>query len=168
MGKCFSCCSSDNLDKKLSIATFETIPTYSLEGTFVPCKILKIYDGDTLWLAIYIHNQLYKYKCRMLGYDSPEMKPPLKQANREDEIKAAKASKEYLENLLKERYIKVEFFGYCKYGRPLINLYIYTETVDCFGRKRYSEQKCVNEIMISKGYGYPYDGGKKKDFSNED
>lgn len=161
MGKCFSCCE----DSKLQSATFETTPTYSLEGTKTNCKILKLYDGDTLWLAIEKHGQLYKYKCRMMGYDSPEMKPPLKQAGRDLEIKAAKESKDYLETLLKDKYVTVEFFGYCKYGRPLINLYIYKTSRNCFGSVTYSNPKCVNDIMISSKHGYPYDGGKKKEFS---
>ena len=165
MGSCFSCCDQESTG--LKNASFETTPTYSLEGTKTNCKILKVYDGDTLWLAIYKHDKIYKYKCRMMNYDSPEMKPPLKQVGRDLEIKAAKASKEYLETLLKDRYVTAEFFGYCKYGRPLVNLYIYNTSKSLCGKDNYTNPQCVNDIMISSKHGYPYTGGKKQEFSKD-
>ena len=42
----------------------------------------------------------------MDGYDSPEMKPPLKQKNREKEIQLAKNAKTFLEKSLENKIIK--------------------------------------------------------------
>ena len=142
----------------LSRSTFENTKEYTLEGLNKIGKVIKVYDGDTLWVAINIHHNIYKFKVRMLGYDSPEMKPRLNTPNREQEIQAAKKAKEYIEELVLNKNVLVEFSKYDKYGRPLCKLYI-NKCVFCSKIKL-----CVNDLMIEKGYGYEYNGGKKKSF----
>ncbi len=152
------------LSNKLEECTFENTQTYSLNGLITKCKILKVYDGDTLWLAIKIHGKYYKYKCRMDGYDSPEMKPPLKQKNRDKEIQLAKDAKSFLEKSLENKTIKVEFFNYCKYGRPLINLYAYNTQFKICGINFLEKDGIfINKLMIESGHGYEYHGGTKKE-----
>mgnify|MGYP001459345647 CR=1 FL=1 len=64
---------------RLNSAEFSELPKFSLKGMRKNCKVLKIYDGDTLWLASTLFNdKLYRFNIRMLGYDSPEMKPSKK------------------------------------------------------------------------------------------
>ncbi len=95
-----------------------------------------------------------KFKIRMDGYDSPEMKPPLSQVNRDKEIKEANKAKAELEKLVLNKVIDLECGKWDKYGRLLGKIY-----VNINNKKVY-----VNEYMIKNGFGYPYDGGTKKQF----
>ena len=143
---------------KLDNLTFDKTPTFTLEGKKTKVKILKIYDGDTLWLGINLHGRFYKFKVRMMGYDSPEIKPRLDNPNRELVIQKAKEAKTYLESLVNNRTVDAEFFKFDKYGRPLCNLYIKdtTSILPC------KNKVCVNTLMVRNNHGYTYMGGKKK------
>jgi len=154
MGNCFCV-------DPLKDATFENTPTYSLKGIRTRCKVVNVYDGDTLWIVISLHGSLYKYKVRMLGYDSPEMKPPLSQVNRDLEIQAAVQAKAHIIQLLDGKEVYVEFMEYDKYGRPLAKLYTHAKPLCCLG---VLEETCVNDEMVQNGHGKTYDGGKKEAF----
>lgn len=131
------------IENQLSLSTFADTPTYTLSGLKTKCKPLKIYDGDTLWIAIIIEKKIRKFKVRMLGYDSAEM-----HSDPDQSAKAVQA-KEHLEQLLgKDTLIEVEFFDYDKYGRPLVKLFV----KDC----------CINDQMVKDGHGKPYFGGTKE------
>ena len=148
MGNCFC------IDP-LKQATFDNTPTYSLKGIRTRCKVVEVYDGDTLWIVISLHGSLYKYKIRMLGYDSPEMKPLLSQANRDLEIQAAVRAKEHLIGLLNGKEVVVEFMEYDKYGRPLAKLYTYVSGYGCIGS---NDDVCINDQMVQDGHGKIVDG----------
>ena len=152
---------------RLNNAEVSEIPKFSLNGLRKNCKILKIYDGDTLWLASTLfNNKLYRFNVRMMGYDSPEMKPSLKNPDREKEIIAAKSAKKFLEDLILDKIVNVIFYDFDKYGRPLCEIYITQKNKNCcLGAK---EKLCVNTLMIEKGHGYPYTGGTKRQFTTCD
>ena len=143
---------------KLDSLTFDKTRTFTLEGKQTQVKILKVYDGDTLWLALKLHGYYYKFKVRMMGYDSPEIKPRLDIPNRNTVIKKAIEAKTFLENLLNNTIVDAEFFKFDKYGRPLCNLYIKdtSSILPCKNRV------CVNTLMVRNNHGYTYMGGKKK------
>jgi|688.fasta_scaffold143430_1 micrococcal nuclease len=130
---------------RLKRATFADTPTYSLKGLRTQCKPLKVYDGDTLWIAFIIDNKLRKTKIRMLGYDSAEI-----HSVQPDILKKATDAKVHLETLLGNDLVDVEFLGNDKYGRPLAKIYV--------------NKVCINDQMIKNGYGKPYDGGKKEEW----
>ena len=151
-------------NNKLKNSTYENTDTFTFDGSTKKCKILKVYDGDTLWLSTVLFNKIYKMRIRMDGYDSPEMKPSLKNKNRDEEKKAAKEAKEYLEKLILNRVVDVKFGKYDKYGRSLCTVY-YDLPTYYYGLKLpmccFKSTINVNEQMISMGYGYPYKGGTK-------
>ena len=133
------------------------IPLYSLDGKILNCKIVDIYDGDTCTAVIRINKkQLQKYKVRMMGYDSPEMKPHLNVKNRDKEKEDAKKAKNALQkkvsnnNDIKKntKIIKIHCHKWDKYGRLLGTLY--------------SNSTNINKWMIDNNYGYKYEGGSKK------
>lgn len=144
MGNTF-CCDPCLLKKTNNIAL------YKLKGNF-RCKVVDVYDGDTVTIVLYNKLGYEKHKLRMYGYDSPEMKPRLNSPNREEEIKKAKDAKQYLSNLVLNKIVKFESMGYDKYGRLLGKLYLLNLC---------SEQE-LNQLMIDLGHGYPYFGGTKK------
>lgn len=137
---------------QLNKASMEATPTFSLLGLKCVGRVLQVYDGDTLWLAVaYPEHKVFKYRVRLYGYDAPEMHPLRAHDHRDEEIEAAKKAKKYLEQLLPESHIvDVEFFAYDKYGRPLVNLTVPGQT------------ETINDQMVKNGYGYAYFGGKKE------
>lgn len=70
-----------NILKKAKINEYKE----NLNNYNTVAKLLDVYDGDTITTAILLPNNVIKeYKCRIYGYDSPEMKPS---KNIEDEIR---------------------------------------------------------------------------------
>ena len=152
-----------NFKSRLKHSTYENTEEFTLNGLTKKCKILKVYDGDTLWLSTKLFDKLYKFKIRMMGYDSPEMKPRLNNPNRELEIEAAIRAKNRLEELILNKIVNVKFHKDDKYGRPLCTIYTYkTNGYICKSKTIIN----INSIMIEEGFGYSYDGGKKTHFKN--
>lgn len=131
------------------------LPLYKLEGYF-NCKVVDVYDGDTVTIVLFNKLSFEKHKLRMYGYDSPEMKPKRDLPNRDQEISKAKQAKKYLSDLVLNKILKFESMGYDKYGRLLGKLYIVN---NC------SKQE-INQLMIDLGHGYPYYGGTKQTPNN--
>lgn len=115
----------------------------------IPCDT---YDGDTTGF-MWMHNkQVYKYKCRCMGYDSPEMKCKLDDVDR-DKKKALglKAKERFIELLTQNPTVEIHCGKFDKYGRVLVTMY-----------NKENGKKSLNDIMIEEGHGYPYYGGTKK------
>ena len=129
----------------LKNATLDNTPLWSLKDQIHNVKVLKVYDVDTIWIAIRINFRIYKLKVRMYGIDTPEMKPPKNIDNRTDILIAANAAREmtmlYFEN--KPEIFKIGVEGLDKYGRWLI-----TETE-------------LNEELIKGRLAKEYHGGTK-------
>jgi endonuclease YncB( thermonuclease family) len=136
---------------------------FSYAGLKFKAKVVDIYDGDTLTVVFRYRGQLQQHRCRMLGYDSPEMKPLRSKKGRDKEIEKAKEAKEALSNLIfghNGGIVKIKCHQFDKYGRLLIDLYIPKGCVClCSYNKIW-----VNQWMINNNYGYVYDGGTKKEF----
>ena len=130
-------------------------PLFSLEDTYCQCKVVNVYDGDTCKVVFPFSGKMYRWNVRLTGYDTPEMRPPRSQANRDEEIKAAYAARDFLRGKVMNEnqlvYIKCGEFD--KYGRLLGTLFL--EETDLIS---------VNDMMIQQGHGYAYDGGTKQKF----
>ena len=143
-------------NSKLKNATLENTPEWNLGTKPYYVKVLKVYDGDTIWVAIKLKGCIFKIKVRLYGIDTPEMKPPRSKLNREEEIKKAKEARDYLASLINNKMIILKSEGFGKYGRVLGKLYLKR---GCFCKTTYFD---VNEEMINKGYATEYYGGIKK------
>jgi len=155
------------------INTTNEIPLFSFEGQNLQAKVVDVYDGDTCSIVIRLNKKLTKFKLRCNGYDSPEMKPPLNSKNRNEQINRAiesrnyfisrvmncdiKLDKHYTKTELKDLFLEntkivnIKSCGWDKYGRMLGEIYV--------------DNININQEMITKNYGYPYDGGTKKTFN---
>ena len=115
-------------------------------------QVIDVYDGDTCTVRVRRNGVWCRQKVRMMGYDTPEMKPPKNQPNREKEIELAKKAREVF-----IKQTRGPIWMYChgreKYGRILATFHKKTT----FGKESWS----VNDWMVSNGYGKPYDGGTK-------
>lgn len=130
-------------------------PMFSLEDMKFKCKVVDVYDGDTVKVVFPMNGNIYRWSVRLTGYDTPEMRPPKNQPNRDEEKKAAYAARDFLKSkVMNDKqlvYIKCGEFD--KYGRLLGTLFI-----------KEDDEKSVNDLMIEMGHGYIYDGGTKKKF----
>ena len=130
-------------------------PFFSLDNTFCECKVVDVYDGDTCKVVFPFSDKIYRWNVRLLGYDTPERRPSKSKENRDDEIKAAYAARDFLiskvMNPQQTVYIKCGKFD--KYGRLLGTLFV-----------KKDDTNSVNDLMIQEGHGYAYDGGTKKVF----
>ena len=120
-------------------------------------KINRVVDGDTIDVTIDLGFDLYKKeRVRIAGVDTPEKRT----RDKEEKVLGIDATnwmKEKLDAAIKgddELTIRTELKGGMgKYGRLLGWLYIGESNVS------------LNEVMITEGYAWSYDGGtKKKDF----
>lgn len=60
--------STENISK----ATYDNTPEFELKGIF-DCKVVRIYDGDTVWAALERDGTVWRVCCRLVGIDTPEM-----------------------------------------------------------------------------------------------
>jgi endonuclease YncB( thermonuclease family) len=131
----------------------DDVPYFTFDGKIIEAIPCNIYDGDTFSIVFAYRGEIIKYRCRCLGYDTPEIKPRLNAPDREKEIEAAKAAKaRFCELLLKnpDKLIRVQSAGFDKYGRILVNVW---NMVD---------QDTINDIMIREGHAHKYSGGTKE------
>lgn len=134
------------------------ISTVTFKGLCQYARVIKVYDGDTITCLFeipHLNDFPIKISCRMAGYDSPELRSTNKHV-----VESAKEARQYLNDLIYDKIIWLEFQGNDKYKRPLINAY----TINNDGNK----DVCINEEMLRLGYGKPYHGEKKEDESIEE
>ena len=123
--------------------------TWKNTTPFVPsvhaCKVIKVYDGDTITVAAKLHDSfpVNRFSVRLSGIDTPEMT-----SKNENEKKRAILAKTYLEHMLLNQTVVLKDVSTEKYGRILATVYINGTN--------------VNELMLSNNYAVRYDGGKKK------
>ena len=151
----------------------DKIPAFTLAGTNRPAKVVSCYDGDTFEAAMILGDKVWKFDCRMSGYDSPEIKPLKSIANRDAEkaaaIRAKTAllsfvcdgvdnSRSYTNKELDElvsrnkKIIELRCKQFDKYGRILVYVAIPESPT----------AETVNSWMVKNNYGYEYTGGTKK------
>ena len=167
MGCCCCCCAkpkNNALDPKDVELMFDTenphiisktfdvarYKCFSFKGLVTIAKASDVYDGDTLSLSWKQGNTIIKWRCRCLGYDSPEMKPRLNAPNRAKIIENAQIARNKLVSFMgKDMMVLAEMGDFDKYGRILVTL------------KHPKNNTNINEQMIAGGYGVKYNGGTK-------
>lgn len=153
--KFLNCCS--NINTKPNIANDKSITTNEIdikwedtvEFTF-PIKggrVIKVYDGDTITIASKLpfdNSPMYRLSVRLNGIDTPEIKG---KGISDEEKEAAKSAREFVSNLVLNKYVKLENIQNEKYGRILADVYIGDIN--------------LNQLLIKERYAVIYDGGTK-------
>jgi endonuclease YncB( thermonuclease family) len=138
----------------LEDCTLENTPFLSLEGLICECKVLSVYDADTITVAVKWKEDFYKVKCRLAGIDSAE-----KRTKNSDEKKVALEATKWVESILKNKTIWIKCGSWGKYGGRMIGtLFLSKQDLD--------NDKSFNQKIIEKGYAYIYSGKKKKKFED--
>lgn len=132
---------------------------FTFAGIVTLAKVVDVYDGDTIRFTFRYRGELIQYRVRMLGYDSPEMKPPRAHAERDAVVAAAHKARDALSELILGKVILAALGDFDKYGRVLATLYL-ADRVAALG-----SAVCVNDWMVRQGHGVPYAGGTKAAFT---
>ena len=126
-------------------AADNSTPLYTLEGLRVQAKCTAVYDGDTAYFAFRVAEgaPIYRYKCRMAGYNSAELRTrdPVEKA-------AGIAAKNALSADICDKIVTLSIGKYDKYGRLLVEVFHSGEN--------------INKKMVTGGFGKPYDGRGEK------
>ena len=128
---------------------YDNTKKFSFNGKTINCKVVKVYDGDSVTLAFPFNNAIYRFNCRLVGIDTPELRSRDKL-----EKNLAYIVRDFLSSLILHKIVKVDFFDMDKYGRPLIKIFT-------------NDNICVNTLLIEKEYAIKYDGGTKADWCCE-
>jgi len=126
------CCNSE-----LNDINQEDLKEISFDGIKDYAKVIDVYDGDTITIAIKFENIYRKQRCRLLGINSPEIRTK----NLEEKEKGFKA-RDFLKNLILNQIIYVHCGGWDKYGRLLVTIFY--------------KEKNVNLLMIESGHAVKY------------
>lgn len=139
----------------------------SMKGVKTWCKVLSCYDGDTITIAIPFRGHIIKEKLRLVGIDSPEMKPKRiegKEEERKAEVDAAIKARDFLKSVIMPngvgKILRIELDGREKWGRLLGRIYLEEGNCCCV-----IESIDISHLMLEKGHAYAYDGGTKKPFN---
>jgi len=131
------------------------IKSFSLDGEIKKGKCVNVYDGDTIKVVFPIHNKLYRWNCRLLGVDTPEIRTK----NKVEKKMGYKVRDKLREKILNKMiFIKCNEFD--KYGRLLAEVYLENEFH--IGGGNNALNTSVNKWLIDNEYAFEYNGGKKK------
>jgi len=126
----------------------EEVRYFSFSGKTFLAKPCRIYDGDTFSSVFQYRGEWLKWRCRCLGYDSPEMKPLLSKPHREKEKELAVLARDRLEALLtRTECVRIECGEFDKYGRILVVVYSHN--------LREEDKQSINDRMLEEGHGVP-------------
>ena len=144
MGCSTSLLNNNNTNNLLQNGSLKT-KLFTLDKLQCDAKCVKCYDADTIHIVIKFADELQRFKCRLIGIDSAEMKSH----NIKEKQHAIKA-KEYLSDLILNKIIYIKCGLFDKYGRLLITIF--------------HNNKNINEHLIETKYAYVYDGKTKREF----
>ena len=155
---------------------FNTTLTFSFDNIYTLCRVVDIYDGDTIMCAMVYHNNICKITIRLTGIDTCELK------SKDTDVKdKAYEARQYLANLILkdnsyditvDRYIKRKQLReiltdniclinvYCgkfdKYGRVLGLLYNKN-----IMKNEINKIESYNDILVKNKLAYKYVGNTK-------
>lgn len=143
-------------------------PTFSLSGKECACRLVDMYDADTLTLIVPLFDGVYKFACRVYGIDTAEVKSgsvelktlAQKAKNRMLQLCGVGVdlermySRKEVQRLLSEQVVLVwcKFGEFDKYGRPLVTVYDTGSRMELAGE------------LVKEGLANAYFGGTKEKF----
>ena len=127
-------CIENNLKKQ----TMESCEELTFKGQKLKCKVIEVYDGDTVTLAFKFRGKYFKKRCRLHGINSPEIR-----TRDREEKKQGFLAKDHLKEMIDGKIIILDCFGWDKYGRLLGNIYM--------------GKICINDKMMEDGFAEKYE-----------
>ena len=145
-----------------------TTPHFSLNGQKLWGRVVSLYDGDTLTIALNVFSGVYKFSVRMNGIDTCEIKSKCDKnkelaKNARSRLLSLITGKDISEtstwndrrkinNVLNKGmyFVWVECNDFDKYGRLLANVYQDENSTECY-----------SQILINEKLAYEYKGDTK-------
>lgn len=164
-------------DTLLQQQTIDT-PLFTLNGQIHLAKCVKCYDADSIHIVIRFNNVFARFRCRLLGIDTPELR-----SKNAEEKKHAQVARDWLSHLILNKLIVVQCGDFDKYGRVLVSVYIPPNAHAVGGGENINHTNAetthpqqhnkiqidallnVNQQLIDRGYAYAYHGGKRCPFT---
>ena len=140
--------------KELSTKTKQNTEHMSLENNVYHAKIVHIYDGDTMHVVFKEFGSFYRWTCRIVGVDTPELR-----TRNEHEKALGYKVRDILREKLLDKIVKIKCEKFDKYGRLLIDVYIPDEM-----KSEEIKIEMLSEWLIDNKYAYEYDGGTKQNW----
>lgn len=143
-------------------------PPLTLDGMFVPARLVDCYDGDTATVVLPFRGDYFKFTCRMMGIDTCEMKSKIKE-NKETAIKArnrflqlaglpmsdlsAPLKRKAIQTMLDQQVVIVwlKCHDFDKYGRLLADFHTAPDATS----------KPISKTLIEEKLAYEYYGDTK-------
>ena len=128
---------------------YNDVDFFSLNGWSGWAKVVKLYDGDTMTVVIFLNNKPFKFRVRFSDIDSAEKtsKDP------QEVVWANKAIDRCLEFMGEEMLVYLKCHRMDKYGRVLASVY-----------NNHELTSCLNTLLVGEGLAYDYKGGKRVPF----
>jgi micrococcal nuclease len=134
--------------RNLEKYTKET-PMLNMKGNAYLAKVVYIYDGDTMHVVFKEFGSYYRWNCRIIGVDTPELR-----TKNEEEKKMGYEVRDILRDMFMNKIVTVNTFDFDKYGRLLIDI--------VFEDEELNETTALSEWLVKHNYAYSYNGGTKK------
>ena len=74
MGNCCKLLDQSNNKIKWDDIDEKSCEMLSFKGDEVECKVVSVYDGDTIKVVFPLGGHMYKWNCRISGVDTPELR----------------------------------------------------------------------------------------------
>lgn len=157
-----SCCmitevttQTNNSMSELESMTKQNTEFMTLKGNIYNAKIVYIYDGDTLHVVFKEFDKFYRWNCRIMGVDTPE----LRTKNLKEKELGYKVRDALIERFM-DKIVKIKCDEFDKYGRLLIDVFVPNDIEENDGNLM------LSQWLINNEYAYEYDGGTKKSWDN--
>lgn len=146
---------TNNTITDLESMTKQNTEFMTLKGNIYNAKIVYIYDGDTLHVVFKEFDKFYRWNCRIMGVDTPE----LRTKNLKEKELGYKVRDALIERFM-DKIVKIKCDEFDKYGRLLIDVFVPNDIEENDGNLM------LSQWLINNEYAYEYDGGTKKSWDN--
>ena len=120
----------------LKLATEDT-PEFTLESVKTLCKVVDVYDGDTVKVVFYYKDELLKWTVRLYGINTPETRT----RDLVEKEKGIEATKKLLETC--DYSVQIKSHGLDKYGRSLAEIMIESPFIGTIN---------LNQYLLNEGF----------------
>lgn len=123
----------------------------TFNGDEFTAKIVYIYDGDTMHVVFNALGDYYRWNCRVMGVDTPEIRTK----NLKEKEMGYKV-RDILKNYFLNQIVTIKCYKFDKYGRLLIDVFLPEHVPND------KNSAMLSNWLIDNEYAYPYGGGTKK------
>ena len=122
-------------------------PYFSIcvDGKVLEAKVISVYDGDSIKVIFPLNGVLFRWSCGLNGVDTPEIRT----RNLKEKEMGYKV-RDLLRDKILNKVVTLNCGELDKYGRLLVDINYESEN--------------INHWLITNGYAYEYNGGRKKNW----